>query len=207
MTILTGAWHMMQLSCLFALGLVTAVPCGCTPRAADQATPATTTTERLSGQPTTDPPAQDPPETVAAEDEFDPTFVPTPKWLPDPIAVAEAAAETEAEMKPYTEQIAETDETFDMVPIPGGKFMMGSSADEPKRNDDEGPQHEVVIEPFWMGKCEVTWNEYELWGLGLDQQRRMLLKKEPTERDELVDAITRPTKPYSDMTSGMGTDG
>ncbi|OHB68586.1 MAG: sulfatase-modifying factor protein [Planctomycetes bacterium RBG_13_63_9] len=160
-----------------------------------------------AGPPAAGTPAEAPPETVAAEDEFDPTFVPTPKWLPDPIAVAEAAAETEAEMKPYTEQIAETDETFDMVPIPGGKFMMGSSADEPKRNDDEGPQHEVVIEPFWMGKCEVTWNEYELWGLGLDQQRRMLLKKEPTERDELVDAITRPTKPYSDMTSGMGKDG
>ena len=59
-----------------------------------------------------------------------------------------------------------------MVPIPGGTFKMGSPASEKDRKDDEGPQVEVKIEPFWMGKCEVTWDEYELWGLGLDKQRR-----------------------------------
>ena len=37
---------------------------------------------------------------------------------------------------------------------------------------DEGPQHQVAIEPFWMGKYEVTWDEYELWSMGLDSQRR-----------------------------------
>ncbi len=50
-----------------------------------------------------------------------------------------------------------------MVPIPGGKFLMGSPEDEEDRNEDEGPQHEVEIEPFWMGKYEVTWDEYEIW--------------------------------------------
>ncbi|MBN2474091.1 MAG: formylglycine-generating enzyme family protein [Pirellulales bacterium] len=114
-------------------------------------------------------------------------------------------------MKNYTEVIPDADTTFDMVPIAGGKFMMGSPDSEADRKDDEGPQHEVVIEPFWMGKCEVTWDEYELWGLSLDKQRREQRRGaasgEPTEREKLVDAIARPTNPYSDMTFGMGRDG
>ena len=38
-------------------------------------------------------------------------------------------------MKPYTEKISGTPVKFDMVPIPGGKFAMGSPAGEagPKR--------------------------------------------------------------------------
>jgi len=65
----------------------------------------------------------------------------------------------------------------------------------------------VKINPFWMGKCEVTWDEYELWGLGLDQQLRKMKKQESTEADNLADAIARPTKPYSDMSFGMGKQG
>jgi formylglycine-generating enzyme required for sulfatase activity len=58
-----------------------------------------------------------------------------------------------------------------------------------------------------MGKCEVTWNEYEIWTFSLDIQRRNLNNIEPTERDKLADAVTRPTKPYTDMTFGMGKEG
>jgi formylglycine-generating enzyme required for sulfatase activity len=124
-----------------------------------------------------------------------------------PDAVKNAAAATEAEMKPYTEVIANTDVTFDMLPIPGGKFLMGSPDDEPSRGDDEGPRHEVEIEPFWMGKCEVTWDEYEIWMFNLDIQRREFNKVEPTDREKRADALTRPTKPYTDMTFGMGKEG
>ncbi len=123
------------------------------------------------------------------------------------VEVAGADAQTPEEMKPYTEVIVNGDVTFDVVPIPGGTFMMGSPDDEEGRNDDEGPQHEVEIKPFWMGKCEVTWNEYELWMFNLDIQRRELNKVEPTEREKLADAYTRPTKPYTDMTFGMGKEG
>ena len=52
----------------------------------------------------------------------------------------------------YTEKIADSDVTFDMVPIPGGTFLMGSPKDEQGRSEDEGPQHLVEIRPFWMGK-------------------------------------------------------
>ena len=43
------------------------------------------------------------------------------------------------------------------APIPGGVYKMGSPASEKDRKADEGPQVEVKIEPFWMGRHEVTW--------------------------------------------------
>ncbi len=44
---------------------------------------------------------------------------------------------------------------------PPGKFVMGSPDDEEGRWDDEGPQHEVRIEPgFWMFETPCT---QELW--------------------------------------------
>ena len=97
--------------------------------------------------------------------------------------------------------------TFDLVPIPGGNFMWGSPPGEKDREDCEGPQVEVAIEPFWMGRCEVTWDEYELWGASLEVGSRESQGVKPSARDELADAVTRPTDPYSDMTFGMGRDG
>jgi len=48
-----------------------------------------------------------------------------------------------------------------MVFIPPGTFLMGSSSDEPGRYAQEGPQTEVTISRgFWMGKYEVTQGEY-----------------------------------------------
>jgi formylglycine-generating enzyme required for sulfatase activity len=45
---------------------------------------------------------------------------------------------------------------LEMVLIRGGRFMMGSPEDEPERYEDEGPQHEVTIAPFFMSKYPVT---------------------------------------------------
>jgi formylglycine-generating enzyme required for sulfatase activity len=84
---------------------------------------------------------------------------------------------------------------------------MGSSPGEKDRKDDEGPQHPVKMQPFWMGKYEVTWDEYELWCLDFDVFRREKLGLKPGERDVLADAVTRPTKPYTDMTFNSGHDG
>lgn len=64
-------------------------------------------------------------------------------------------------MVPYTETIPGTEVTFEMVPIPGGKFTMGSPESEAGRDENEGPQFEVEVAPFWMGKYEVTWGEYK----------------------------------------------
>ncbi len=55
----------------------------------------------------------------------------------------------------YREDLSD-DVTLDMVRIPGGVFSMGSSENEEKRLDSEGPLHEVNISAFWMGKYQVT---------------------------------------------------
>jgi formylglycine-generating enzyme required for sulfatase activity len=123
------------------------------------------------------------------------------------LEIPDAAAATEAEMKPYTEQILPNEVKFDMLPIPGGKFTMGSPDSEPDRKEDEGPQHEVEISPFWMGKCEVTWDEYEVFMLKTDYQRRVAIDLPPLAQDKFADALARPTAPYTDMTFGFGKYG
>ncbi len=118
-----------------------------------------------------------------------------------------AEAKSEKDMKAYKETIPGTEAAFEMQPIPGGEFLLGSPDSEAGRQKDEGPQVKVKIEPFWMGKHEVTWNEYDIWSFNLDIQRRKTLNLTPTALDPKADAVTRPTKPYTDMTFGMGHDG
>jgi formylglycine-generating enzyme required for sulfatase activity len=49
-----------------------------------------------------------------------------------------------------------------MIVIPAGKFIMGSSEDEPDRQTSEGPQHEVAVAlPFAVSKFEVTFDEWD----------------------------------------------
>jgi formylglycine-generating enzyme required for sulfatase activity len=128
------------------------------------------------------------------------------KWLPKPADNPAAEAKNQKEMKPYSEKL-DTDVKLELVPIPAGIFKMGSPASEKDRNADEGPQVQVKVEPFWMGKHEITWSQYELWGMGLDKQRRSAKQIAPTPWDKSADALAIPTKPYSDMTFGMGKDG
>ena len=47
-----------------------------------------------------------------------------------------------------------------MVVIPGGRFLMGSPANERGRRDNE-LQHEVGITPFLIGKYPVTFEEFD----------------------------------------------
>jgi formylglycine-generating enzyme required for sulfatase activity len=50
---------------------------------------------------------------------------------------------------------------LEMVLIPAGKFMMGSPASEPGRQINEN-QHEVTLtKPFYIGKYEVTQEQWE----------------------------------------------
>ena len=114
---------------------------------------------------------------------------------------------TEAEMKPYTTTILGTEVSFDMVPIPGGKFKMGSPENEKGRGADEGPQREVEIAPFWMEKCEVTWNEFQLFMYPEEEKKARVSKNLAPELNKLTDAVTHPTQPYVEMSFGMGTDG
>lgn len=128
---------------------------------------------------------------------------------PAPIKIPESEASSEQEMKPYSEVVEHTRNKIEMVPIPSGKFLMGSSKKEKGRADDEGPQHEIKIPPFWMGKTEITWDVYEVWMSDIDIQIRKVYGRAANERDKLADPLTisKPTAPYTDMTFGMGKRG
>ncbi len=102
-------------------------------------------------------------------------------------------------MKPYSEPLKYTDTVIEMVPIKGGKFLMGSPETEEERLEDEGPQHEVQVGPFWMGKFEVTWDQYDTWGEKIDILRRDVKGLKPAPEELKVDGMTRPTEPYTDM--------
>lgn len=74
-----------------------------------------------------------------------------------------------------------------MAAIPEGDFAMGST-----RHKDEMPPHKIHIDAFWMDKYETTWDQY----------RQFMFAK-----DEGVDAVSRPTRPYVEMSFGMGIEG
>jgi formylglycine-generating enzyme required for sulfatase activity len=115
-----------------------------------------------------------------------------------------------ASMKSYIDSITGTDLKFEMVPIPGGTFVMGSPASEENHAKDEGPQHSVQIAPFWMGAKEVTWDEYEQFAFSLDLKKKKREGVDPAKQSEWekkADAVTRPTPPYADETFGFGRSG
>jgi formylglycine-generating enzyme required for sulfatase activity len=90
-----------------------------------------------------------------------------------------------------------------MVPIPSGEFLMGSPAAQSGRKADEGPQFKVKVKPFWMGRCEVTWNEYELFNFASHEKAMTIVTNAPL-LDGASDAVSRPTPPYVEMSFGMG---
>ncbi len=100
-------------------------------------------------------------------------------------------------MVPYSVTIPGTDVSFEMIPVPGGTFKMGSPEDEEDRADDEGPQIDVVVDPMWVAKTEVTWAQYkEFMDLYAIFKEFEAQGKRTINDDNKVDAITAPTELY-----------
>jgi formylglycine-generating enzyme required for sulfatase activity len=106
--------------------------------------------------------------------------------------------------KAYTEKITDR-VSFEMLPIPGGTYQMGSPDTEKGRFDNEGPQHPVTVKPFWMAKCEITWDEYDIYWE--NRPKGPPPRPDVTKKPDNPDAITSPTPPYEDRTFGYGTGG
>ncbi|MDR3182439.1 MAG: formylglycine-generating enzyme family protein [Planctomycetaceae bacterium] len=109
--------------------------------------------------------------------------------------VPDSEGKTETEMKPYEETIPGSDQKFKMIPVKGGKFLLGSPDDEEGRAEDESPQHEVSVEPFWIEEHETTWKEFEQFALKILRDKRAK-KTDKTDREKLADALATPTAPY-----------
>src|SRR5438128_12222007 len=69
-----------------------------------------------------------------------------------------ARGQAAARLAPYRDSIPGTLVSFEMVPVPGGSVTLDSPA---------GPRV-VPVAPFWIGKTEVTWDEYDVWVYRLD---------------------------------------
>jgi formylglycine-generating enzyme required for sulfatase activity len=90
-----------------------------------------------------------------------------------------------------------------LVEIPAGSFLMGSPASEKGRSDDEGPQHEVQLERFFLGRTAITQAQWrtvagwvagpgERWGLDLSQRlepSRFKGERRPVEQVSWFEAM------------------
>ncbi len=70
-------------------------------------------------------------------------------------AFGQEVKRTQSQAQYFTEDLG-NDITLDLVAIRGGKFIMGALETEKYSKDQERPQHEVTIQPFFMGKFPVT---------------------------------------------------
>ncbi len=95
----------------------------------------------------------------------------------------------------YEAFIPNTGYSFKMVKIPAGFFFMGSN-DSGFGQADEQPVHLVFVDSFYMGATEVTYEMYDAFA-----------HDETFSLNSAVDAITRPSPPYIDVTLGMGKSG
>lgn len=124
----------------------------------------------------------------------------------------------------FTMKIPGTEVEFEMIYVPGGEFVMGSPQSEPNRDEDEGPQRKVRVSPFWIAKCEATWEQYDQYAFVddpnvIDAVSLASPKLNPTYamnlvnwfkqqmtlwKNEELDAITKPSPFYGDYYHGMG---
>jgi formylglycine-generating enzyme required for sulfatase activity len=74
---------------------------------------------------------------------------------------------------------------FEMVAVPSGKFMMGSPESEHNRSEDENPQHQVTVQPFFMGKYPVTQAQWYAIANTLPVERKLDLNSCGFEEDNL----------------------
>ena len=71
--------------------------------------------------------------------------------------------------------------SFELVAVPAGQVTL-----------DGKP---IKVEPFHIGRTEVTWDMYDVFALGLDA------------KDQTADAVSRPSQPYGAPDYGWGHGG
>jgi formylglycine-generating enzyme required for sulfatase activity len=108
----------------------------------------------------------------------------------------------------YSAKVPLTGAAYHMVELEGGEFVMGSPDGEYGHSPVEGPQATVDVAPFWIGKYEVTWDEYEPFMITQVDRYKNGARKDfdPAVHTDL-DAVSGPTAPYVEMSFGMGQKG
>ena len=95
-------------------------------------------------------------------------------------ALATTCAHADDKATDFVQEIPGTLVTFEMKAVPGVKAAGENQA----------------IKPFWIGKTEVTWDEYDVYAFRLDLSQE--------EQAAGVEAKSRPSKPYGAPDRGFG---
>jgi formylglycine-generating enzyme required for sulfatase activity len=98
-------------------------------------------------------------------------------------SVTSAAGVQSATATAYSESIAGTLVTFEMVPVPAGAVTIDGKT--------------VAVPAFYIGRHEATWDMYDVFALGLDAPKT----------SAGVDATARPSRPYGAPDYGWGHAG
>jgi len=126
------------------------------------------------------------------------------------------------EFDDHSQEIKDSNQEVDLVAVPGGTFGMGEGS---------AGQYAVELDPFWISRHEVTWDQYNLFlEDSIEDLRRELYRvfynvdietadavSAPTWTEELLevlrdadipaDVISIPSPPYGDLSAGMGESG
>ena len=92
------------------------------------------------------------------------------------------SAQSSANSQPVKQTIPDSVVSFEMVPVPGGTVTVGGAS--------------VAVEPFLIGRTEVTWDMYDLFSGGGD-----------VRGNTGSDAASRPSHPYGAPDYGWGHAG
>ena len=87
------------------------------------------------------------------------------------------------------------DITLEMVAIPGETFTMGSPAGE--GDNDEKPQHQVTVPPFFMGKYPITQAQWQAIASRTDLKVKQDLNLKPADFKDRPDSDRRPVEQVS----------
>jgi len=109
--------------------------------------------------------------------------------------IAQVSLLSAQDFKSYDQTIPGTAIKFRMVAIPAGLFTLGNSSSEKEKERDETPQKKINISAFWMEEHEVTFEEWDAFFKNMDVPQTKAIN---------VDAVSRPTAQYIDLTWGMG---
>jgi formylglycine-generating enzyme required for sulfatase activity len=89
--------------------------------------------------------------------------------------------------------LPESDKKVKLVYLPEGTFMMGSNT---STKPNEKPAKKVHVSAFAIGAFEITHDQFNVF-----------YRDENTSQGSKVDAVTRPTAQYIDLSWNMGKDG
>lgn len=118
-------------------------------------------------------------------------------WCLALVCVLSVSAQNSTDsFKAYEQIVPGSSFRFKMMPIPAGRFTMGSRENEKNRNIDEGPQRKINISAFWMGALEVSRDAFDVF-----------YKDESVSQNDVADAVTRPSPQYIDFSLSMGKEG